>query len=407
MTVPLADSLSSYKLVAIATAGDELFGTGSTTIRTAQDLSLYSGVPPLVRTGDYFGATCSRCGTAPIKPMTVTANVDLQPAVATGPPLTVTIPAGGAVPVAWRLTAPPGIDELHWIVSARSADGRATDKIAVDEQVVPAVPEEVWGATYLRIGNGAQVPVAPPAGALPGRGGVEVALSASPAPPLAGVRAYMLAYPYGCFEQRLSKAVALDDRKAWDQQVGDLPTYMADERAAPLLAERQRARLDRAHRLRAVDHGRGRPALAGCGQDEDDRRDEGGGRRAAATRKGRGRTTPASCASPLWPRSPATAPRRPAMLGQAAIPVGDMPTAMLADWLVDARPYARRQSAALRAAAEAGAARRGSSIEGTPARSRRPPRRALVDDGQRRRDGDQGACSPSPAAPAGSRMRRR
>src|SRR5205085_9901195 len=56
VTVPLADSLSSYKLVAIATAGDDKFGTGSATIRTVQDLSLFSGVPPLVRTGDRFDA---------------------------------------------------------------------------------------------------------------------------------------------------------------------------------------------------------------------------------------------------------------------------------------------------------------------------------------------------------------
>src|SRR3546814_10052145 len=34
--VPLSDSLSSFKLVAIATDGAELFGTGSTSVRTAQ-----------------------------------------------------------------------------------------------------------------------------------------------------------------------------------------------------------------------------------------------------------------------------------------------------------------------------------------------------------------------------------
>ena len=37
--VPLNDALSSFKLVAIATDGAQLFGTGSADIRTAQDLS--------------------------------------------------------------------------------------------------------------------------------------------------------------------------------------------------------------------------------------------------------------------------------------------------------------------------------------------------------------------------------
>src|SRR3546814_146908 len=121
--VPLSDSLSSFKLVAIATDGAELFGTGSTSVRTAQDLSIYSGIPPLVRSGDWFAASFTlRNGSD--KPMKVTAKVDLQPHLATGRPLTVTIPAGGAAPVAWNLTAPAGISNLKWHVTARSEDGK-------------------------------------------------------------------------------------------------------------------------------------------------------------------------------------------------------------------------------------------------------------------------------------------
>src|SRR3546814_6653808 len=77
----------------LATDGAELFGTGSTSVRTAQDLSIYSGIPPLVRSGDWFAASFTlRNGSD--KPMKVTAKVDLQPHLATGRPLTVTIPAG-------------------------------------------------------------------------------------------------------------------------------------------------------------------------------------------------------------------------------------------------------------------------------------------------------------------------
>jgi len=54
--VPLSDALSSFKLVAIATQGAQLFGTGQADLRTAQDLSAYPGLPPLVRTGDRFDA---------------------------------------------------------------------------------------------------------------------------------------------------------------------------------------------------------------------------------------------------------------------------------------------------------------------------------------------------------------
>ena len=46
-------------------------------------------------------------------------------------------------------------------------------------------------------------------------------------PPLDGVRAYMRAYPYGCFEQRLSKAVALGDAVAWAKLAAEIPAYQA------------------------------------------------------------------------------------------------------------------------------------------------------------------------------------
>src|SRR3546814_5342413 len=82
--------------------------------------------------------------------MKVTAKVILQPHLATGRPLTVTIPAGGAAPVAWNLTAPEGISNLKWHVTARSEDGK-TDQITVDQQVVPAVPTSVWAATLTRV----------------------------------------------------------------------------------------------------------------------------------------------------------------------------------------------------------------------------------------------------------------
>ena len=225
--VPLSDALSSFKLVAIATDGAALFGTGSTDVRTAQDLSVYAGVPPLVRTGDYYAAGFTlRNGSG--KPMTVTATVDVFPRIAQGKPLTVTIPAGGAVPVAWNLTAPSAAGTLRWQVSARSSDGKATDRLTVTQDVVPAVPVETWAATLARVGD-ASIPIAPPAGALPGFGSVDVQLTDTLAPPLAGVRAYMAAYPYDCFEQRLSRIVALGDTAGWQALAADIPVYQASD----------------------------------------------------------------------------------------------------------------------------------------------------------------------------------
>ena len=228
VAVPMSDALSSFRLVAIADDGAGLFGSGETTVRTAQDLSVYAGLPPLVRSGDWYAAGFTlRNGSA--RPMTVTATVDLQPRIAVGRPITVTIPAGGAAPVAWNLTAPEGVPGLRWQVSARTADGKAADRLTVTQDVVPAIPVETWASALSRVGDGGSLLIAPPAGALPGRGSVDVRLDDTLAPPLAGVRSYMSDYPYNCFEQRLSRIVVLGDQAGWHKLMADLPTYQAGD----------------------------------------------------------------------------------------------------------------------------------------------------------------------------------
>jgi uncharacterized protein YfaS (alpha-2-macroglobulin family) len=226
--VTLSDALSSFKLVAIATDGAQLYGTGMASVRTAQDLSIFAGIAPVVRTGDFYASSFTlRNGSD--KPMTVTATVDLTPAIATGHPLTVTIPAGGAVPVAWNLTAPANIDSLRWHVSAKSSNGKAVDQITTNQAVTPLYPVEVWAGTLARVGADTSIPIQPPMGALAGRGTVDVRLDDTLAPPLAGVRDFMSRYPYDCFEQRLSRAVALGDMAQWQALAGDIPAYQADD----------------------------------------------------------------------------------------------------------------------------------------------------------------------------------
>jgi alpha-2-macroglobulin len=222
--VPLSDALTSFKLVAIATNGAQLFGTGEASVRTSQDLSIYAGVPQLVRTGDTFGAMFTlRNGSS--KAMKVTATVDVQPRIAMGKPITVNIPAGGAAPVVWNLTMPQSEGKLRWTVSAKAEGGKAADQISVVQDVIHAVPVETWAASLTRVGPGTSIAIAPPAGALPGRGLVDVLLTDTLAPPLQGVRDYMAAYPYGCLEQRTSRAISLGDGAMWNAIAGDIPAY--------------------------------------------------------------------------------------------------------------------------------------------------------------------------------------
>src|SRR3546814_13891720 len=94
--------------------------------------------------------------------------------------------------------------------------------------IEPAVPIETCAATLFRVGADTSLPIAPPAGSLPG-GYVDIALSDTLAPPLAGVRDYMAIYPYDCFDQQTSRAVALGDIGRWQALVAAIPTSLDDD----------------------------------------------------------------------------------------------------------------------------------------------------------------------------------
>ena len=225
LDVPLNDSLSSFRFVAVATGGADLFGTGKTVVRTTQDLQILAGIPPLVREGDRYVATVLLRNTT-AKPMQVTATGHAGPAALA--PRLVEIPAAGAVTVGWSLIAPPATaasGTIEWAIDANAASG-AKDAVRVPQLVVPAVPVETLQATLVQLTPSTDFPVAIPADALPGRGGLDVALSRSLGGALPGVRAYMAAYPYDCIEQQLSRAVALGDHARWEASAALLPAYL-------------------------------------------------------------------------------------------------------------------------------------------------------------------------------------
>ncbi len=223
--VPLNDSLSSFRIVAVASSGAQLFGTGSATINTTQDLILLSGLPALVREGDRYLATFTARNTS-AQPQRAVLEASLAPA---GTPLEareITLAPGEARDVAWTVVAPLDAAQLAWDVRLRKADGSTGDRLQVSQQVVPAYPVRTYQATIAQLAGPWAMPVERPAGAVPGRGGIEVAVQAKLAASLDGVREYMSWYPYRCIEQNLSRAVALDSRADWDAWMQRLPAYM-------------------------------------------------------------------------------------------------------------------------------------------------------------------------------------
>ncbi len=238
--IPLNDSLTGFRIVAIASSGADLFGTGDATIRSTQDLMLLSGLPPVVRESDRFRAAFTlRNTTERPMPVQLTARVaSAGKPLAALDPRQIDLAPGAAREVAWDLTVPIGATELEWSVDAlqRGAEapggaveaphGRAHDALKVWQSVVAAVPERTYQATILQLAAPQSVAVQLPPDAIPGRGGVNVRMQAKLGGDLAGVEEYLSRYPYSCFEQKASIAVGLRNRSAWIALMGILPDYL-------------------------------------------------------------------------------------------------------------------------------------------------------------------------------------
>ncbi len=225
VTIPLNDSLTSFRIVAVAHASSDLYGTGSASIATNQDLILLSGLPPVVREGDKFAATFTvRNTTNASMPIEVRAEVSPTGSVALDAKR-IEIPAGQARDVTWQTTAPIGVSSLAWEVSAQHVGGKARDRVKVSEVIKPVYPVRTYQATISQLTAPMDVPAERPKQAVPGRGGLEVTLRAKLGDGLDGVREYMSFYTYICLEQNLSRAVALQDRAMWDLWMERLPAY--------------------------------------------------------------------------------------------------------------------------------------------------------------------------------------
>ncbi len=362
VAVPLNDSLSSFRVVAVATAGPDLFGIGAARVVTTQDLILLPGLPPLVRTGDSYLAEVTARNTSDHAMRARVSGIAGGPL----PALTVDLEPGQARRVVWRVRAPADEGAVRWRFEAAAAG--ASDAVEVTQTVAAAVPVQTLQATLVQVKGETTLPTAPPADALPGRGGIVVSLAPRLAGSMEGAKAYARDYPYDCFEQTVSRAVILGDRAMWDHAMAVLPRYLDENgliRFFPadwiagddsltayvltLSAEMVWAIPD-APRARIVG---GLKALVG-----------GGGRshgNVLVAEKGVGIIGRANLAGDLGIRRVAAiaalaraGEASPDMLGTVAADLGAWPTSVVADWLdgatrLGARDESTRASAALRA----------------------------------------------------------
>lgn len=224
ITVPLNDSMTSFRIVAVATGGENFFGDGSATVESSKDLIIYSGFAPLVRDGDQIkNAFTLRNTTA--KPMKVSLEVTAKEIPSLPALPAVELKPSEAKTLDLPLNVPMGLKEISFSIKAKDSLSGSTDAMLAKVRVEPAVPARVLQATLFQLEKNNQIPVKQPADAIPGVGGMAVHARATLVSGLAGVKSYMDDYSYSCLEQKISRGIVLEDKNEIKRLIEALPSY--------------------------------------------------------------------------------------------------------------------------------------------------------------------------------------
>ena len=221
--IPLNDSLTSFRIVAVAQSGVSLFGTGETSIRTTQEFMLISGLPPFVREGDKFRAGFTLRNTTENKmEFKISAFLNGEPLSE----INETISAGEAKEIGWDVKVPYGVKSLTWEVLAEDKQSGNSDRLKTKQIVGTAIPVKTFQATLKQIEQPLTLELEKPKDAILERGGIRLSFNRKISDGLDGVNSFMRDYSYTCMEQKISRAIALEDKALWDKVLAEIPSYL-------------------------------------------------------------------------------------------------------------------------------------------------------------------------------------
>ena len=207
-TVSLPDTLTTYRIMAVAADSTSRFGSGSGTVRVTKPITLVPALPRFLALSDRasFGALVGNTlATAADAVVTIRSLTPALLEIQGQPTANVRLEAGATAAVRFDAIA-RGVGQARVRVSVNA--GANTDAFEMSLPVgAPARLETsaAFGETTDRRTERLTVP----AGIVPGIGGLSVDLASSALVGLGEGARYLIDYPYGCAEQRASAAHAL------------------------------------------------------------------------------------------------------------------------------------------------------------------------------------------------------
>lgn len=201
----LPDSLTAYRLMAVATAEDDRFGFGETQVTTSRRLMARPALPRFLRAGDTIDAGVILTSKG-LPAQRVDVTLDVKGLRVQGDAKkSVQLAANGSTEVRWRIEAPAaGPVELAF----RAETAGAADAVVVKREVhVPAVLEAV--SLYGETSSALAEKLGDLSAMRTDAGGLDLRVASTALVGLDGGVEALVEYPYGCTEQLTSKLVPL------------------------------------------------------------------------------------------------------------------------------------------------------------------------------------------------------
>ncbi len=232
-TFELNDSLTKFRIVAIASSGLSRFGKGEATITSNKDYFVQPSLAQDARTGDVFDAevqarnTTNQSATMTVSGTATITMADGTKQTITLAPQSVTLGAESAQNVILgQVTLPIGARSVTYRFDVAN-NGKIVDSDVVTQQVNPDVLTRTLQAQLQQVrGSMAPIGVELPQNAVPGEGGVNVKMMDTLTSGLSTIGDHFGVVLFNCTEQKISKAVATNDAKAWTDAMTLLPALV-------------------------------------------------------------------------------------------------------------------------------------------------------------------------------------
>lgn len=203
----LPDNLTKFRLMAVAHEGVR-FGSGEGSFRVNKLLSLRPSLPRFARVGDAFeGGVLLQ--NASDKDAVAEVELELGGPLSLSGPSKVRVPvaAGASVEQRWRLQAVGRGEAVLRVRALAQLGGPERDALEWRLPVTASEQPQHAATSGVLDKERTEEAVALPADALPGSASLRADLGSSAMGGLRGGVEYLLGYPHGCLEQRLSKAL--------------------------------------------------------------------------------------------------------------------------------------------------------------------------------------------------------